>query len=50
MAVQVEHRVAPERQAAFRAAIAPLGRIRRRDGAVAWGVFADAEDPSRVVE
>ena len=50
VAVQVEYRVRPERQAAFRAEIAPLGGIRRRDGAVAWGVFADAEDPSRVVE
>ncbi len=50
VAVQVEYRVAPERQAAFRSEIAPLEQIRRRDGAVAWGVFADAEDPSRVVE
>jgi MFS family permease len=50
VAVQIGYRVAPERQAEFRAAIAPLGKIRRRDGAIAWGVFADAEDPSRVVE
>ncbi len=50
MAVQVEYRIAPERQAAFRAAIAPLGEIRRRDGATVWGVFTDAEDPLRVVE
>jgi MFS family permease len=50
VAVQVEYRVTPERQAAFRAAISPLGEIRRRDGAIAWGVFADAEDPARVVE
>lgn len=50
VAVQVEYRVSPERQKAFRAAIAPLGGIRRRDGATAWGVFTDAEDPTRVVE
>jgi MFS family permease len=50
VAVQVEYRVAPERHAAFRTAIGPLGEIRRRDGAMAWGVFADAEDSSRVIE
>jgi MFS family permease len=50
VAVQVEYRVPPERQLVFRAAIAPLGEIRRRDGAIGWGVFADAEDPLRVVE
>ncbi|NMJ41085.1 MFS transporter [Roseomonas sp. JC162] len=50
VAVQVEYRVAPERQAAFRRAIAPLGAIRRRDGATAWAVFTDTADPARVVE
>jgi quinol monooxygenase YgiN len=50
VAVQIAYRVAPERQAAFRAAIAPLGATRRRDGAIAWGVFVSAEDPLRVVE
>jgi MFS family permease len=48
--VEVEYRVAPERQAAFRAAIAPLAEIRRRDGAIAWGLAANAEDPARLVE
>lgn len=50
VAVQMEYRVRPERHAAFRAAIAPLGEIRRRDGAFTWRVFTDAEDPSRVIE
>jgi MFS family permease len=50
VAVQVAYRVAPERQAAFHAAISPLGLIRRRDGALTWSVFVDAEDPARVVE
>lgn len=50
VAVQVAYRVSPDRQPAFRAAIAPLGATRRRDGALAWGVFADAEAPDRVVE
>ncbi|MBB3899255.1 MFS transporter [Roseococcus suduntuyensis] len=50
VAVQIVYRVAPERQDAFRAAIAPLGATRRRDGALAWAVFADTEAPERVVE
>ncbi len=50
VAVQIVYRVAPERQDAFRAAIAPLGATRRRDGALAWAVFADTEAPDRVVE
>jgi MFS family permease len=50
VAVHIAYRVAPERQPAFRAAIAPLGATRRRDGALAWGVFADTEAPDRVVE
>jgi quinol monooxygenase YgiN len=50
IAVQIAYQVAPERQPAFRAAIAPLGATRRRDGALAWGVFADTEAPDRVVE
>jgi MFS family permease len=50
VAVQAEYRVTPEQQSEFRAAIASLGEIRRRDGAISWGVFADAGDPSRIVE
>jgi MFS family permease len=48
--VEVEYRVAPERHAAFRTAIAPLADIRRRDGALAWGIAEDADDPARLVE
>jgi len=48
--VLVEYRVLPARHAAFRRAIAPLGEIRRRDGATAWGVTVDTEDASRLVE
>jgi hypothetical protein len=40
----------PDRQAAFRAVIAPLGATRRRHGTLAWGVFADAENPALVLE
>ena len=48
--VQVEYRVPPERHAAFLKEIARLARIRRRDGATAWGAFVDMDDTSRVVE
>ena len=27
-----------------------LGRIRRRDGAIRWGLFSDTSNPSRYVE
>jgi hypothetical protein len=30
--------------------IAPLGATRRRHGTLAWGVFADAENPALVLE
>jgi quinol monooxygenase YgiN len=50
VAIQIAYRVAPDRQGAFLAAIAPLGATRRRDGALAWGVFTDTEAPDRVVE
>lgn len=48
--VRVTYSVPPEEHAGFRDAIAPLGRIRRRDGAYAWGVMFDMEHPDRVTE
>ena len=48
--VRLHYRVAPERHAAFRAAMAPLGRIRRRDGAYAWGLMFDLAAPDQVCE
>jgi MFS family permease len=48
--VLVAYTVAPERQTGFRKAIAPLGRIRRRDGAIAWGIGSDLAEPGRMVE
>lgn len=50
VSVEIGYRVAPDRQAAFRAVIAPLGATRRRHGTLAWGVFADAENPALVLE
>jgi len=48
--VTIEYRVAPEDRAAFLGAIRALSGERRRDGAVAWGVYEDAEAPGRFVE
>ncbi|MDJ0388749.1 MFS transporter [Roseomonas sp. E05] len=48
--VTVAYRVTPADQPAFAEATAPLGAIRRRDGAFAWGVMADAASPEEVTE
>jgi MFS family permease len=48
--VTVEYRVAPEDGAAFARAMRGVGQLRRRDGAVSWGLFRDTADPWRWVE
>jgi MFS family permease len=48
--VQVEYRVPLERAEAFRAAMQPVGRARRRSGGERWGLFQDGADPERFVE
>jgi MFS family permease len=48
--VTVEFRIDPKNRDAFLAALEPLGKERRRDGAYAWGVFEDVADPGRMVE
>lgn len=48
--VTVEYHVAPENRAAFLAALAPIGRERRRDGAYSWGVFKDTAHETRYLE
>ncbi|HXW24319.1 MAG TPA: MFS transporter, partial [Xanthobacteraceae bacterium] len=48
--VTVEYRIRPEDRANFLAALAALGRERRRDGAYRWGAFEDAADQARIVE
>lgn len=40
--VHIEYRIAPEDAVAFVAAAQGLERIRRRDGALSWGLFEDA--------
>ena len=48
--VRILYSVLPADHAAFRAAIARLGKTRRRDGAYSWGVMFDLEDPDKVAE
>jgi MFS family permease len=48
--VTVQYQIAPERTAEFAAAMREVRRIRLRDGAFDWGLFADAEAPHRYVE
>ena len=48
--VTVEYRVPAERADAFREAMQPVGRARRRSGGERWGLFQDGADPERFVE
>jgi MFS family permease len=48
--VLVEYRIQPGKEQSFRAAMAPVGRSRRRTGAYAWGLFADPGGDPVLVE
>jgi hypothetical protein len=48
--VTVTFRINPERAEEFIRAAHELGRVRRRDGAVRWSLFADPFDPGRFME
>jgi MFS family permease len=48
--VTVQWPVAAGSEEAFVAAMAPVGRSRRRTGAALWGLFQDAEDPTMFLE
>jgi MFS family permease len=48
--VTVEYRVDPARIGAFTDVMEELERVRRRDGAIRWGLFQDVADPLRWVE
>jgi MFS family permease len=48
--VTVEYWVAAEMREAFFAALARVGRERKRDGAYAWGLYEDTAHPDRVLE
>jgi MFS family permease len=48
--VTVEYRIDPQRAAEFTLAMLELGRFRRRDGAVDWGLFEDVAEQGRYLE
>lgn len=48
--VTVEYRINLERAAEFTLAMLELRRIRRRDGAMRWGLFEDVAAPGRYLE
>lgn len=48
--VTVEYSIDPARRADFVRAMRRVRRIRRRDGAISWGLLGDVADPARFVE
>ncbi len=48
--VTIQYSVDPEKRNDFVAALHALGRLRRRDGAIQWGVFHDAANAALYVE
>jgi len=48
--VHVEYRIAPAAAAGFIAAAQAMERIRRRDGALSWGLFEDTAASGRYIE
>jgi hypothetical protein len=48
--ISVEYTVKPENYAAFTKAIHELEGARLRDGAIRWGIYRDAQDPSHMNE
>jgi MFS family permease len=48
--VTVEYRINPRQSREFSRAMRDLGVIRRRDGAIRWGLFQDTTEPARFVE
>ena len=50
MLVTAEYRVHVETAGQFVLAMRQLGRVRRRDGAMRWGLFRDPAEPGRYLE
>ena len=48
--LSIDYTVAPQDLSAFTRAIYQLQGVRRRDGAIRWGIYRDAENPTRLNE
>jgi hypothetical protein len=48
--VSIDYRINPADRTALLAALDAIGRVRRSDGAFAWGVFDDGAEPGRIRE
>ncbi len=48
--ITTEYRVELPRAGEFERAMRTMEKVRRRDGAIAWGIYADVTDPSRYLE
>jgi hypothetical protein len=48
--VTAEYRIQTERVSEFFAVMQAMRRIRKRDGAIHWGIYEDAADPGLVIE
>lgn len=48
--ITLEYYIDPTQAAEFRKAMRSLERMRRRDGAIRWGLFQDLSEPSRFLE
>ncbi len=48
--VTVEYRIDPAQVPAFLAEMQKMRRIRRRDGAIHWGIYEDTSNPGTVIE
>ncbi len=48
--ISLEYRIDPEEAEEFTKAMQALSQIRRRDGAIRWGLYQDLSDPGRFLE
>ncbi|RSK43923.1 MFS transporter [Hymenobacter rigui] len=48
--ITTTYRIEPRNRPPFTYLMEQLGRIRRREGAIGWGLYADLADPVRMVE
>lgn len=48
--VTIEYRIDPAQAKDFAEAMGDMKKIRRRDGAIRWGLYRDTSDPGRHVE